>query len=93
MQLQLERDALVEKAEYEGDYYDDDLESLHLQIQFKQDRIRQLSSNLRKPILASRGGDISKIDLLLSSKELASINKGTIFVISILFLSKSTDFF
>ena len=76
LQLQLEKDELVKRTESENICYDDDIESLELQIKFKQDRIRKLSSHLRKPILASRGGDVSKIDLLLNSKELGSINSG-----------------
>ena len=51
-------------------------QSLDVQLSFKEQRIRQLSGRLRKPIQASRGGDISKIDLLLNDADLQSINSG-----------------
>ena len=76
MFLLQQKEEVTKKSSQEGGLSDEELESIQVQIQFKENRIRQLASSLRKPILASRGGDIQKIDLLLGSKALDKINSG-----------------
>jgi len=76
MGLQLQKEVLEKDLDETDEEKNDEIESIQLQINIKEDEIRRLSSSLRQPIVASRGGDISKFELILNCKELSSINAG-----------------